>query len=60
MSIGLTYQQSVFKRYHSNQHFSEFYPHALSDLGFFLEGGDFGNPSQRSERALRGSGLTGK
>jgi len=26
MSIGLlTYQQSVFKRYHSNKHFSEFY-----------------------------------
>ena len=30
----------------------------LADLGF-LEGvtGDFGNPSERSERALRGSGL---
>ena len=26
----------------------------------FLEGGDFGNPSERSERALKGSGLTGK
>ena len=30
----------------------------LADLGFF-RGGDFGNPSERSERALRGSGLTG-
>jgi len=27
----------------------------LADLEFFLDGGDFGNPS---ERALRGSGLT--
>jgi len=27
------------------------------DLGF-LEGGDFGNPSERSKRALRGSGIT--
>ena len=26
----------------------------------FLEGGDFGDPSERSERALRGSGLTGE
>ena len=27
MSIwSLTYQQSAFKRYHSNKHFSEFYP----------------------------------
>ena len=27
MSMGfLTYQQSVFKRYHSDEHFSEFYP----------------------------------
>jgi len=25
-----------------------------------FEGGDFGNPSKRSERALRGSGLTGE
>jgi len=32
---------------------------AVADLGF-LEGGDFGNPSERSERALRGSGLTGE
>ena len=32
---------------------------ALADLGF-LEAGDFGNPSERSERALRGSGLTGE
>jgi len=24
-----------------------------------FRGGDFGNPSERSERALRGSGLTG-
>jgi len=30
----------------------------LADLGFF-RGGDFGNSSERSERALRGSGLTG-
>jgi len=30
-----------------------------ANLGFF-RGGDFGNPSERSERALRGSGLTGK
>jgi len=30
---------------------------ALADLGFF-RGGDSGNPSERSERALRGSGLT--
>jgi len=30
----------------------------LADLGFF-RGGDFGNTSERSERALRGSGLTG-
>jgi len=29
---------------------------AVVDLGFF-RGGDFGNPSKRSERALRGSGL---
>jgi len=26
----------------------------------FSRGGDFGNPSERSERALRGSGLTGE
>ena len=32
---------------------------ALVDLGFF-GGGDFGSPSKRSERALRGSGLTGE
>jgi len=32
---------------------------SLADLGFF-KGGDFGNPSKRSERALRGSGLTGE
>jgi len=25
----------------------------------FFEGGDFGSPSERSERALMGSGLTG-
>jgi len=31
----------------------------LADLGFFT-GGDFGNPSELSERALRGSGLTGE
>ena len=24
----------------------------LADLGFFLEGGDIGNPSYRSERAM--------
>ena len=30
---------------------------SLADLGFF-RGGDFGNPSERSERALRGCGLT--
>ena len=31
---------------------------AVADLGFFLKGGgDFGNPSERSERALRGLGL---
>jgi len=29
----------------------------LADLGFFI-GGDFGNPSEPSEQALRGSGLT--
>jgi len=29
---------------------------ALADLGFF-RGGDFANPSERSERALRGSRL---
>jgi len=28
----------------------------LADLGFFRPG-DFGNPSERSERALRGLGL---
>jgi len=28
----------------------------FADLGF-LEGGDFGNPSKRSERALRGLGI---
>jgi len=28
---------------------------AGADIGFFLDGGDFGNPS---ERALRRSGLT--
>ena len=32
----------------------------VADLGFFLEKGDFGNPGERSERALRGSGLTGE
>jgi len=41
-----------------------FSPHtsALSIGGskIFLEKGDFGNPNERSERALRGSGLTGK
>jgi len=26
VDMSLTYQQSVFKRYHSNKHFSEFYP----------------------------------
>ena len=26
----------------------------------FRGGGDFGNPSERTERALRGSGLTGE
>jgi len=31
---------------------------ALADLGFLEGGGDFGNPSERSARALRGSGLT--
>ena len=31
----------------------------LTDLGFF-RAGDFGNPSERSERALRGPGLTGE
>jgi len=31
----------------------------LADIGF-LEGGDFGNPNERSKRALRGSGLTGE
>ena len=36
------------------------YDNALADPGFFLEGGDFGNPSERSERTLRGSGLTGE
>ena len=30
---------------------------SLADLGFFKGGGDFGNPSERSERALRGLGL---
>ena len=29
----------------------------LANLGF-LEGSDFGNPSELSERAFRGSGLT--
>jgi len=33
---------------------------AVADLGFFRGGGDFGNPSERCERALRGSGLTGE
>ena len=33
--------------------------YSLTDLGFF-RGGDFGNPSERSVRALRGSGLTGE
>jgi len=32
----------------------------LVDLGFFRRVGDFGNPSERSQRALRGSGLTGE
>jgi len=31
----------------------------LTDLGFF-RGDDFGNPSERCERALRVSGLTGE
>jgi len=32
----------------------------LADLGFF-RGGDFGNPSERGEQALRGlHGLTGE
>jgi len=30
----------------------------LADLGFLEGCGDFGNPNERSERALRGSGLT--
>jgi len=38
---------------------SAFSTYTLADLGF-LEGGDFGNPSERSDRALRGSGLTGE
>ena len=38
---------------------SDYIRQPLADLGF-LEGGDFGNPSERSERALRGSGLTGE
>jgi len=34
---------------------------ALAELGFFFEGGgNYGNPSERSERALKGSGLTGE
>ena len=33
------------------------YQAALADLGF-LRGDDFGNPSERSERTLMGSGLT--
>ena len=32
----------------------------IGESRIFLEGGDFGNPSERSERALRGSGLTGE
>ena len=32
----------------------------LADVGFLEGGGDFGNPSDRSERALRGSGFTGE
>jgi len=32
---------------------------ALADLGFF-RGGDFGNPIERSERALKGPGLQGE
>jgi len=35
------------------------WPSPVADLGF-LEGGDFGNLSERSERALRGSGRTGE
>ena len=30
---------------------------ALADLRFLEGGGDFGNASERSERALKGSGL---
>jgi len=33
---------------------------SFADLGFLEGGGDFGNPSERSKRALRGSGLTGE
>jgi len=33
---------------------------SLANLGVFLEGGDFRNPSEQSERALRASGLTGE
>jgi len=33
---------------------------ALAELGFFSRGGNYGNPSERSERALKGSGLTGE
>ena len=32
----------------------------MRTLADFLDGGDFGNPSELSERALRGSGLTGE
>ena len=35
------------------------YQKALADIGF-LEGGDFRNPGEQSERALRGSWLTGE
>ena len=34
--------------------------YCMADLGCLEEGGDFGNPSERTERALRGSGLTGE
>jgi len=41
-------------------------PHGVGAYGYsggsriFLEKGDFGNPGERSERELRGSGLTGE
>jgi len=45
-SIGTQYTYSVL------------YLYTLADLGFLK--GVTGNPSERSERALRGSGLTGE